>query len=81
MTRNVRLVFWVAGALAVALALLVGPLSAGYAVTGISLTFIAVLMAIRAVRAIRDWRLEHPWKIGRRRARATSEEHKERRAA
>jgi hypothetical protein len=61
MTRNVRLVFWAAGVLAVALALAIGPLWAGYALAGASLAFIAVLMSMRVARAIGDWRLEHHW--------------------
>jgi hypothetical protein len=82
MTRNVRLVFWAAGALAVALAIAFGPLFAAYSLAAASLAFIAVLMGVRVTRAIGDWRLEHPWKLGgRARTRSTSATHQERRAA
>lgn len=81
MTRNVRLVFWAAGALAVALALAIGPLWAGYTLAAVSLAFIAVLIGARMVRAIGDWRLEHSWTLGRKHTRPPSDEHEERRAA
>jgi hypothetical protein len=81
MTRNVRLVFWLAGAFAVVLAVTIGPLFAGFALAGISLAFIAVLLGLRAARAIGDWCLEHHWRFGRGRISSTSEEHEERRAA
>jgi len=81
MTRNMRLVAWGSAAFAIALAIAFGPLFAGYAVAGASLAFIAMLMGMRVVRAIGDWRLEHPWKFGRTRTRSTSEVHEERRAA
>ena len=64
MTRNLRLVFGVGSALVVALALAIGPLVAGYALAGVSLGFIAVLMGMRATRAIGDWRLDHPQQWG-----------------
>ena len=81
LTRNVRLVFWAAGGLAVALALAIGPLLAGYALAGASLAFIAVLMGLRVLRAVGDWRLEHPWKFGHRRTRSTPAAGEHRRAA
>jgi ABC-type uncharacterized transport system permease subunit len=81
MTRNVRLAFWAAGALAVSLAIAFGPLFAAYSLAAASLAFIAVLMGARVTRAIGDWRLEHPWKLGRARTRSTSATHQERRAA
>lgn len=81
MTRNVRLVFWAAGALAVGLAMAIGPLLAGYALAGASLAFIAVLMGMRVVRAVGDWRLEHPWKFGHKRTSSTPAGREERRAA
>jgi hypothetical protein len=81
MTRNVRLVFWLAGAFAGVLAVTAGPFFAGFALAGASLAFIAVLMALRAVRAIGDWRLEHPWRFRRGRTPSTPAEHEERRAA
>ena len=81
MTRNVRLVFWASAALAVALALAIGPLLAAYALAGASLAFIAVLMGMRVVRAVGDWRLEHPWKFGHRRTRSTPAAAEDRRAA
>jgi hypothetical protein len=81
MTRNVRAVFWLAGALAVVLAAVVGPLFAGFALAGASLAIIAVLMGMRAAHAIGDWRLEHPWALGRKRTQPMSAEHEERRAA
>lgn len=81
MTRNVRLVYWAAGALAVGLALAIGPLLAGYALAGALLAFIAVLMGMHAVRAVGDWRLEHPWKFGHRRTRSTPAASEHRRAA
>lgn len=65
MTRNVRLVFWAAAVLAAALAVAFGPVWAAYAIAGATLAFIAVLMGTRVVRAIGDWRLDHPWRIGR----------------
>ena len=81
MTRNVRSVFWVAGALALTLALAIGPLFAGYAIAGASLAFIAVLMGMRVARVVGDWRLEHPWKFGHRHTQSTPAVHEERRAA
>ena len=81
MTRNVRLVLWAAGALAVGLALAIGPLLAGYALAGALLAFIAVLMGMHVVRAVGDWRLEHPWKFGHRRTRSTPWAGEDRRAA
>jgi hypothetical protein len=81
MTRNMRLVAWGSAAFAIALAIIVGPLFAGFAVAGASLAFIAVLMGMRVGRAIGDWRLGHPWKFGRRPTHSTPAEHDERRAA
>jgi hypothetical protein len=81
MTRNVRLVFWLAGALAVVLAVAIGPVFAGFALAGGSLAFIAVLTGMRAARAIGDWRLEHPWRFHRRHTSSTPAAHDERRAA
>jgi hypothetical protein len=81
MSRNVRLVFWLAGALAVVLAVAIGPLFAGFALAGASLTFIAVLMGMRAAHVIGDWRLEHPWRFHRKRTSSTPAAHEGRRAA
>lgn len=81
MTRNVRSVFGLAGALALTLALAIGPLFAGYAIAGASLVFIAVLMVMRVGHAISDWRLENPWRFGHRGTQSTPAVHEERRAA
>jgi hypothetical protein len=80
MTRNVRIAFWLAGALAAVLAAIAGPLFAAFALAGASLAIIAVLMSMRAARAIGDWHLEHPWRFRRGRA-STPAGHEERRAA
>ena len=81
MTRNVRLVFWAAGVLAIALAVVNGPLWAGYAIAGGSLVFIAGLMGMRVVRGIGDWRLEHAGRFWPQRVNAPTNAHAERRAA
>jgi hypothetical protein len=81
MTRNVRAVFWLAGALAVVLAAVVGPLVAAFALAGASLAIIAVLMGMRAARVIGEWRLEHPWRFRRGRPASTPAAREERRAA
>lgn len=60
MTRNVKLAFWAGAIVAVALAVVIGPLFAGYVVAGASLVVIAALMIAHAVRAIDNWRLDHP---------------------
>ena len=81
MTRNVRLVFWAAGVLAIALAVVNGPLWAGYAIAGGALVFIAGLMGMRIVRTIGDWRLEHAPRFWTHRVKASANAHAERRAA
>jgi hypothetical protein len=81
MTRNVRAAFWLAGAFAVVLAAVVGPLSAGFALAGASLAIVAVLMGMRAARAICDWYLEHSWRFRGVRTSSTPAAHEERRAA
>jgi hypothetical protein len=78
MTRNVRLVFWMAGAFSVGLAIGIGPVRAGYVLAAASLAVIAMLMGTQVVRALDNWRLEHHWKFGRR---PTSTAYEERRAA
>lgn len=72
MTRNMRLAFWGAGALAVAAAVVFGPVFAGYVAAGAALTVILVLMVMRVCRAVGDWRLEHPWASRRRRGPASA---------
>ena len=81
MTRNVRLVFWMAAAFAVGLAVGLGPVWAGYVLAAVSFAFIAALMALRVVRAIDEWRLEHHWKFGRPRTRPGTGAHEVSRAA
>jgi hypothetical protein len=81
MTRNVRLVFWAAGAVVVALAVMFGPLWAGYALAGVALGVIAVLMGMSVVHAAENWRLEHPFRFGRKRANVRIERDEERRRA
>ena len=81
MTPNVRLVFWLAGAFAVGLAVGIGPVWAGYAFAAASLTLIAALMGMRAARAVDEWRLEHHWKFGRPHRRPMFVTHEGRRAA
>jgi hypothetical protein len=56
MTRNVRLVLWAAGALAVAPAVAFGPLFAAYSPAAASLAFIAVRrgLSARRVCTLRD---------------------------
>lgn len=77
MTRNVRLMFWGAGALALVLAWAFGPLLAGYLIAGASIALILGLMGTQLFRAIGDWRLDH---AGKKRTHATGS-HEERRAA
>ena len=62
MTRNAKLTFGVAAVFAALMAFAIGPLAAAYAIAGVSLAFIAVLMVMRTARAFSDWRLGHPGK-------------------
>jgi hypothetical protein len=70
MTPRMRLGAWAAGIVAVVLAVLYGPVIAGYVFVGAAFAIIAVLITMQAVRAIGDWRLDHPWKLHRRAKRA-----------
>lgn len=81
MTLNVGLLLWALAAVGVLLAVVFGPVVAGFAFAGGALGLILVLMGARAIRAIGDWRLEHAWKFGRKRASSTPAAHEERRVA
>lgn len=81
MTPKMRLAAWGFAALAIALAFAFGPLFAAYVFAGAALAIIVALMGMRVGRAIGDWRLEHPLRFRRGRARSKAEAHDERRAA
>lgn len=60
MTLNIRLLLWALAAAGITLTLLFGPFVAAFVFAGAGLAFVLVLMAIRVVRALDDWRLNHP---------------------
>lgn len=60
MVEEFRWWFWGAGVCAAALAIALGPVMAGFVFASAAFVFMFALMAARVIRAIGDWRLEHP---------------------
>ena len=81
MTGNMRLAAWGFGLLAMALAVVFGPLIAGYVFAGVALALMIGLMGMGFGRAIGDWCLEHPCPFHYRSAGVRPDVHDERRAA
>lgn len=67
MDNSMRLMLWSGGLCALALAVALGPVLAGYVFAGSALVVVLALVGKDAAKAIADWRLDHPWTFGGRR--------------